>query len=102
MEKPLFIPLQTEYYLAFQDGSKTEELRQYGPRWNEITCHPGRPALLSKGYGKHSRMIGKVLRFSRIPGALLKYPEHRAAVKAVYGTLDIDVAVISICDLKAV
>lgn len=41
--KPLFVPLKTEYYEAFADGSKREELRRYGPRWNEKTCAVGRP-----------------------------------------------------------
>lgn len=27
--KPLFIPLKTEYYQAFEEGTKTEELRLY-------------------------------------------------------------------------
>lgn len=33
--KPLFIPLRAKYFLAFQDGKKTTEYREYGPRWNE-------------------------------------------------------------------
>jgi len=55
--KPIFIPLKTEYYEAFEDGSKTEELRLYGPRWNEKTCTVGRQVILSKGYGKYARLI---------------------------------------------
>ena len=102
MEKPLFIPLKTEYYEAFKDGRKTEELRQYGPRWNEKTCQPGREVVISKGYGKQSRMKGKVRSFSKLPASVLKYPEHRQAVKALYGTLDIEIAVIVICDLRSV
>lgn len=39
---PLFIPLTGEFYDAFANGSKTEELRRYGPRWNERTCPVGR------------------------------------------------------------
>ena len=46
--KPLFIPLNTEYFEAFADGSKGEELRLYGPRWNEETCKLGREVVLSK------------------------------------------------------
>lgn len=38
MEKPLFIPLNREHYCAFVDGSKGDEQRLYGPRWNEKTA----------------------------------------------------------------
>lgn len=54
--KPLFVPLNTEHYEAFEDGSKDTEYRLYGARWNEKTCIVGRPAVLSKGYGKQNRM----------------------------------------------
>ena len=40
--KPLFIPLKAEHYDAFDDGSKVNEYRLYGPRWNEKNCYPGR------------------------------------------------------------
>lgn len=60
---PLFIPLNTEYYNAFADGTKTDEYRRYGPRWNEKTCFIGRDVILSKGYGKQSRMTGTVVSF---------------------------------------
>lgn len=53
--RPLFIPLKTEYFQAFADGSKREELRRYGPRWNERTCCVGRDVVLSKGYSKQAR-----------------------------------------------
>lgn len=48
--KPLFIPLKTQWFRAFESGAKTVEYRAYGPRWNERTCTPGRLALLSHGY----------------------------------------------------
>lgn len=99
MQKPLFIPLKTEFYEAFELGIKTEELRRYGPRWNEKTCEVGRTVVLSKGYGKQQRMQGKILRFTKLPAALLKR-EFQKPVLNLYGTLEIDVAVISICDLK--
>lgn len=50
MSKPLFIPLKTEYFEAFRLGTKTVELRRYGPMWNERTCTPGRAVTLSHGY----------------------------------------------------
>lgn len=55
-EKPLFIPLRTEWFRKFEDGSKTTEYRAYGPRWNERTCRVGREAVVSHGYnGKRLR-----------------------------------------------
>lgn len=63
--KPLFIPLKTEYFNAFEDGSKTVEYRPYGPRWNERTCPVGRDVVLSCGYGKHRRLRGTVTGFER-------------------------------------
>jgi len=64
MEKPLFIPLKTEFFRAFEDGSKSVEYRVYGPRWNERTCSVGRAVVLSHGYGKNERLQGVVSGFS--------------------------------------
>lgn len=47
---PLFVPLRTEWFRAFESGEKTVEYRAYGPRWNETTCYVGRPVTLSHGY----------------------------------------------------
>ena len=99
--KPLFIPLKAEYYEAFANGSKVDELRCYGPRWNEETCKPGREVVLSKGYGKQARLKGKVGGFKRLHGTQLDR-EHREAIFSIYYTLDIDIACISIIDLKPV
>jgi hypothetical protein len=63
-EKPLFIPLKSEYYNAFCDGSKTVEYRLYGQRWNERTCRVGRRVTLSKGYGKKHRRHGVIIGFA--------------------------------------
>ncbi|MGA8094767.1 MAG: hypothetical protein WB823_10945, partial [Steroidobacteraceae bacterium] len=49
-EKPLWIPLKTEYFLAFERGEKTVEYRLYGGPWTERTIVPGRPAVLGHGY----------------------------------------------------
>lgn len=65
MGKPLFIPLKTQYFDAFLDGSKTVEYRRYGARWNERTCEVGRRVVISKGYGKQSRREGVVVGFER-------------------------------------
>jgi len=96
--KPLFVPLKTEYWQQFRDGSKRDELRLYGPRWNERTCEVGREVTLSKGYGKHGRMSGRVRAFKRQHGSLFG-STYRAAIQAVYGTLDVEIACISI-DLR--
>ena len=55
---PLFIPLKTEYFDAFKNGSKKIEYRKYGNRWNEKTCIPGQSVVLSCGYGKQKRIDG--------------------------------------------
>ncbi|SEN67949.1 hypothetical protein [Nitrosomonas marina] len=97
--KPLFIPLNAWAYEQFEAGTKTDELRRYGPRWNEKTCIPGRPAILSRGYGTKNRMSGTISAFKKVHGSQLN-SAYKEAVLRVYGTLDIDVAVISITDLE--
>lgn len=59
----LFVPLKAEYFHDFATGLKTTEYRLYGPRWNERTCRPGRPVVLSLGYGKRNRLMGRVASF---------------------------------------
>lgn len=94
-QKPLFIPLKTEYFEGFADGSKTNELRRYGARWNEKTCQIGRPAVLSKGYGKGNRLNAVVTDFEKRRGTDFG-GLGRIAIKACYGTLDVDIAIISV------
>lgn len=68
-EKPLFIPLRTEWFRQFEAGQKKTEYRAYGPRWNERTCRVGRKASVSHGYsGK--RLPMKVVGFKKIRWAL--------------------------------
>jgi len=99
--KPLFIPLKTEHYEAFECGSKTEELREYGPRWNETTCQAGREVILSKGYGKHKRMKGKIWKFKKQHGSTFG-SGYKYQIKQVYGTLNIWIACISVIELEKV
>lgn len=98
-EKPLFIPLNTEYYEAFACGDKSEELRLYGPRWNEKTCKVGRKVVLSKGYGKQNRMTGVIWKFKKQRGTLFG-SLYKAAILKVFNTLDVDIACISITYLR--
>ena len=84
--KPLFIPLKSEFYDAFANGTKDTEYRVYGPRWNERTCPIGREVVLSRGYGKARRLHGTVASFhvsAEIPQTPLWQdiygPHHRYA-----------------------
>lgn len=61
--KPLFIPLKTEFFEAFERGEKNTEYRMYGARWNERTCFVGRRVVLSHGYGSKRRLYGIVRDF---------------------------------------
>lgn len=63
--KPLFIPLKTESFNAFKDGTKTHELR-IGAKWGHKQCKIGREVILSKGYGKHERLNGVINSFEVI------------------------------------
>lgn len=71
-EKPLFIPLRTEWFEKFEDGSKDTEYRAYGPRWNERTCRIGREAVLSHGYSGR-RMTRRVAGFAKMSRMLAPY-----------------------------
>lgn len=61
--KPLFVPLKRAYFEAFKEGTKTEEFRPYGKRWNGTVCLVGRPVVLSLGYGKQNRIAGRISGF---------------------------------------
>jgi len=58
--KPLFIPLKTKFFEAFERGDKNTEYRLEGPRWNAKTCKIGRRVILARGYGKRHRLYGCV------------------------------------------
>jgi len=99
--KPLFIPLKREYYEQFAAGTKTKELRKYGPRWNEKHCYPGRRVTLSLGYGKAHRLTGTVIGFRHTSGfdywGTSQWNTDTAqAILDVYGTLDVQIAEIEI------
>lgn len=88
--KPLFVPLKTDWFRAFQSGAKTVEFRRYGPRWNETTCVVGRDITLSLGYSG-PRLYGVIRKFHRIASRAV--PE----ATAIYG--DCEIAAIEI-DLR--
>lgn len=69
--KPLFIPLKTEFFEAFENGTKDTEYRRYGNRWNEHTCKVGREVVLSHGYGKKRRLRGVVVAHEAVYAAFL-------------------------------
>jgi hypothetical protein len=93
--KPLFVPLNAEFFDAFAAGTKTEELRRYGARWNERTCPVGRRVVLSRGYGKAKRLAGRIVRFKKQHGTIFG-SGYRASIERIYGTLDLDIACIGI------
>lgn len=94
-ETALFVPLKAEFFGAFAAGAKQDELRRYGPRWNERTCRVGRAVVLSKGYGRAHRLVGRVERFKKQHGSTLGSTD-RGVIERLYGTLDIDIACITI------
>lgn len=87
--KPLFIPLKTEYYRLFENGYKTHEYRQYGPRWNEDTCIVGRLVTLSRGYSTPDRLQGRVIGFQHILRKDLPTPQAYNAWMDCYDTVEV-------------
>lgn len=77
--KPLFIPLRTQWYRAFESGEKCTEYRAYGPRWNEKTCFVGRAAIISHGYGKRERLRRRVHDFK-----VLDHASAPEAARSIY------------------
>lgn len=98
-ESPLFVPLKSEFYRAFESGTKTEELRLYGKCWNEKTCIVGRSVVLSHGYGKRERLMGRIWKFKRQHGSTFG-STYQAAIQKCYGTLDVWIACIGITDIR--
>lgn len=76
--KPLFIPLRTEWFRQFEDGSKDTEYRAYGPRWNEKTCWVGRKATISHGYN------GKRLQRQVTGFKVLDFADAPASAQSIY------------------
>lgn len=85
--KPLFIPLTRRWFEAFARGDKTEEFRPEHPRWAEKHCWPGRPVVLSMGYGRQRRVLGRVTHWRRCG------PDADPAIRQVYPDGDRFVAI---------
>lgn len=90
-EKPIFIPLKTQYYEAFVSGEKKVEYRKYGNRWNKEVCRIGRKVTISKGYGKQNRRSGVIVAFGRV-----KFKDAPPTVSDVYPDGEPDIAAIGI------
>lgn len=84
--KPLFIPLNSQDFLAFEAGTKRTAFRRCGPRFNEKTCQVGREVVVAKGYSKQVRLDGVIIQFKRITGSMLDSSNH-ASILAEFGTL---------------
>lgn len=63
--KPLFIPLRSAWFRAFEAKEKDTEYRAYGHRWNERTCFIGRKVVLAHGYG-WPRLNKKIVGFKML------------------------------------
>lgn len=81
-QKPLFVPLKTQWFRAFQAGTKKTEYRLYGPRWNESTCVPGRPVTLSHGYNG-ARISATVIRLRIIKNTITDLYPRGALLAAI-------------------
>lgn len=94
MMKRLFIPLKREYFEAFEKGTKREEYRPLGPRWNAQTCFIGRRVVLSCGYGKQRRLDAVVTSFRvetqpvNLPGWVECYGWRRRGAACIGITLE--------------
>lgn len=56
----LFVPLETEHYLNFENGLKDTELRGYSDRFNMRTVVPGRKVELRRGYSTPDSLYGRI------------------------------------------
>ncbi len=69
----LFVPLSAEFYMAFEKGDKTWELRGIKNQFNEQTVFTGKEVTLSLGYNTPHRLhgrVGEVKTFDTIDEAL--------------------------------
>jgi hypothetical protein len=81
-EKPLFIPLRTEWFRQFESGAKDTEYRAYSSRWNERTCRAGRAVTISHGYSG-ARIAKHIAEFT-----IIKRHEAPNAAQQIYPDAD--------------
>lgn len=87
-EKALFIPLCAGPFDEFKAGTKGEEYRPEGPRWNAEVCRIGRRVVLSRGYGKKHRLQGVIVGYrsttpAEVPNWSTYYPKKKGPVAAI-------------------
>ncbi len=82
--KPLFIPLKTEYYRAFERGEKDVEYRLNGPLWNEARCSVGYPVVLRRGYSTPDILHGVVSSFEAVPLRRISGGLLRISIRSCY------------------
>ncbi len=63
----LFVPLASEPFDWFADGSKRWELRRYGRQYTEKHLRVGRRVELRRGYGHGRSLWGVITRVHRAP-----------------------------------
>jgi hypothetical protein len=85
---PLFIPLCAGPFDEFKAGTKVEEYRPEGARWNAEVCRIGRRVVLSRGYGKKDRLQGVIVGYRQIwsrevPNWSTYYPNREGRVAAI-------------------
>jgi len=94
-KNPLFLPLKTEFFNAFKDGTKTHEYRRHGRQFTKKNWFPGRRVNLRRGYSTNDNLYGtvtsfKVFRKSEIIGSLAK------TITDLYGPEDEEICEIGI------
>ena len=90
--KPIFIPLKSQYFEDFKNGSKRIEYRRAGVgQFTLAKCTPGREVTLSKGYGTRDRIRGTVVR-----SWIERHEYPTGAIAQCYGTEPIDIIAIEI------
>jgi hypothetical protein len=95
-----FRPAQDQVLRGAKRDDKHSEHRLCRPRWNEKTCPPGRPILLSKGYGKQHSLQGVITEFLKRDAKTFG-STYRDSMLRLYGKLDKPTAEIRIkleCD----
>jgi hypothetical protein len=101
MLKPFFMPLKTEYFEQFKNGTKSYELRKYSNRFCRAKFPIGRHVILSKGYGKKHRLIGTVAHINIVMADELSIIDRKAVVDC-YGNGEIKIIQIWLKDITEV